>query len=447
MKIIGLRYAQSNFIKGDRGMGDVVIVGGARTPVGSFGGSLQNTSVVSLGTMVLKDTLKRLGLRPVASEETKSFEPDALKGSDMIELEKSAYDYPDSDQPIEIDEVIMGNVVGAGQGQNVARQSTIYAGIPKEVNAFTINKVCASGMKALTLAALAIKAGEKNVVLAGGMENMSMAPYGLPTARWGARMNNTDLVDLMVFDGLWEIFYGYHMGITAENIAEKYGISRTEQDELGAMSHARARKAIADGIFKEEITPVTIPQRKGDPLIFDTDERPMDTSVEKMAKLAPAFKKEGTVTAGNASGINDAAAALLLMSAEKAKELGLRPLVKIKAYASGAIDPAFMGLGPIPAVGKILKSTGLKIGDFGQVELNEAFASQAIACIRELGFDMEKTNLLGSGISIGHPIGCTGARIVVTLMNEMIRNDVELGLATLCIGGGQGMAMALERVQ
>jgi len=260
-------------------------------------------------------------------------------------------------------------------------------------------------------------------------------------------MNNTDLVDLMVFDGLWEIFYGYHMGITAENIAVKYGISRTEQDELGAMSHARARKAIADGIFKEEITPVTIPQRKGDPLIFDTDERPMDTSVEKMAKLAPAFKKEGTVTAGNASGINDAAAALLLMSAEKAKELGLRPLVKIKAYASGAIDPAFMGLGPIPAVGKILKSNGLKIGDFGQVELNEAFASQAIACIRELGFDMEKTNLLGSGISIGHPIGCTGARIVVTLMNEMIRNDVELGLATLCIGGGQGMAMALERVQ
>jgi acetyl-CoA C-acetyltransferase len=427
-------------------MDDVVIVGGARTPVGSFGGSLKNTSVVSLGTLILKATLKRLRLRPVVSKETKSFEPEALKGSDMIELEKRAYDYPESDQPIEIDEVIMGNVVGAGQGQNVARQSTIYAGIPKEVNAFTINKVCASGMKALALAALAIKAGEKNVVLAGGMENMSMAPYGLHTARWGARMNNTDLVDLMVFDGLWEIFYGYHMGITAENIAEKYGISRTEQDELGALSHARARKAIADGIFKEEITPVSIPQRKGDPLIFDTDERPMDTSVEKMAKLAPAFKKEGTVTAGNASGINDAAAALLLMSAEKAKELGLRPLVKIKAYASGAIDPAFMGLGPIPAVGKILKSTGLKINDFGQVELNEAFASQAIACIRELGFDMEKTNLLGSGISIGHPIGCTGARIIVTLMNEMIRNDIELGLATLCIGGGQGMAMALERV-
>jgi len=314
------------------------------------------------------------------------------------------------------------------------------------VNAFTINKVCASGMKALSLAALAIKEGEKNTILAGGMENMSMAPYGLNTARWGIRMNNTDMVDLMIFDGLWEIFYGYHMGITAENIAEKYDISRSEQDELGALSHARARKAIAEGIFKQEIAPVSIPQRKGEPIIFDTDERPMDTNVEKMAKLRPAFKKDGTVTAGNASGINDASAALLLMSAERAKELGLKPIVKIKAYASGAIDPAFMGLGPIPAVRKVLKATGLEISDFGEIELNEAFASQAIACIRELGFDLDKTNLLGSGISIGHPIGCTGARIIITLMNEMVRNDVELGLATLCIGGGQGMAMALERV-
>jgi acetyl-CoA C-acetyltransferase len=313
------------------------------------------------------------------------------------------------------------------------------------VNAFTVNKVCASGMKALALAALAIQAGEKDTILAGGMENMSMAPYALNTARWGARMNNTDLVDLMVFDGLWEIFYGYHMGITAENIAEKYGISRTEQDELGAMSHARAMKAIAEGRFAQEITPVAVPQRKGEPLMFDTDERPMETSVEKMAKLRPAFKKDGTVTAGNASGINDAAAALLLMSDEKARDLGLKPVVKIVAYASGAIDPAYMGLGPVPAVRKVLKSTGLTVGDFGQVELNEAFASQAIACIRELGFDLDKTNLLGSGISIGHPIGCTGARIVLTLMNEMVRNDVELGLATLCIGGGQGMAMVLER--
>jgi len=427
-------------------MRDVVIVGGMRTPVGSFGGSLKGTSVVTLGSFILKKTLKQLGLRPFTSEELTSFEPDALKGLGMIELEKNTYDYNDSLQPIEIDEVIMGNVIGAGQGQNVARQATIQAGIPKEVNAFTINKVCASGMKALSLAALAIREGEKNTVLAGGMENMSMAPYGSNTARWGTRMNNADMIDLMIFDGLWEIFYGYHMGITAENIAEKYDISRSEQDELGALSHARARKAIAEGIFKQEIAPVSIPQRKGEPIIFDTDERPMDTNVEKMAKLRPAFKKDGTVTAGNASGINDASAALLLMSAEKAKELGLKPIVKIKAYASGAIDPAFMGLGPIPAVRKVLKATGLEISDFGEVEFNEAFASQAIACIRELGFDLDKTNLLGSGISIGHPIGCTGARIIITLMNEMVRNDVELGLATLCIGGGQGMAMALERV-
>jgi len=427
-------------------MKDVVIVGGMRTPVASFGGSLKSTSVVTLGSLILKETLKKLGLRPFASEELTSFEPDALKGLGMIELEKNTYDYNDSLQPIEIDEVIMGNVIGAGQGQNVARQATVQAGIPKEVNAFTINKVCASGMKALSLAALAIHGGEKNVILAGGMENMSMAPYALNTARWGVRMNNADMIDLMIFDGLWEIFYGYHMGITAENIAEKYNISRGEQDELGALSHARARKAIAEGIFKQEIVPVSIPQRKGDPVIFDTDERPMDTNVEKMAKLRPAFKKDGTVTAGNASGINDASAALLLMSAEKAKELGLKPIVKIKGYASGAIDPAFMGLGPIPAVRKVMKSTGLEISDFGEIELNEAFASQAIACIRELGFDLDKTNLLGSGISIGHPIGCTGARIIITLMNEMVRNDVELGLATLCIGGGQGMAMALERV-
>ena len=427
-------------------MGDVVIVGGIRTPVGSFGGTLKNTPVVTLGSLVLKETLKKLGLRPSVSDNLKGFEPDALKGNGMIELEKKDYDYADSLQPINIDEVIMGNVIGAGQGQNVARQSLIHAGIPKEVNAFTLNKVCASGMKALALAALSIREGEQDTILAGGMENMSMVPYGMNAARWGARMNNAELTDLMVFDGLWEIFYGYHMGITAENIAEKYNISRQEQDELGALSHARAMKAIVDGIFKQEIAPVIIPQRKGEPLVFDTDERPMDTSVEKMAKLRPAFIKEGTVTAGNASGINDAAAALLLMSPEKAKDLGLKPIVKIKAYASGAIDPAYMGLGPIPAVKKVLKSTGLSVSDFGEVELNEAFASQAIACIRELGFDLDKTNLLGSGISIGHPVGCTGARIVLTLMNEMVRNDVELGLATLCIGGGQGMAMALERV-
>jgi acetyl-CoA C-acetyltransferase len=322
----------------------------------------------------------------------------------------------------------------------------IKAGIPKETNAFTINKVCASGMKAVALAAQSIKAGDAEIVLAGGMENMSLIPYALPAGRWGARMNNVDLVDLMVFDGLFEIFYGYHMGLTAENIAENYGISREEQDQLGALSHQRARKAIAAGICKQEIAPVVIPQRKGDPLIFDTDERPMETSVEKMAKLPPAFKKNGTVTAGNASGINDAAAALLIMSASKAKDLGLKPLVKVRAYATGGVDPAFMGLGPIPAVRKILHREKLTINDFGAIEINEAFASQAIACIRELKCNMEKTNVLGSGISIGHPIGCSGARLVLTLANEMVRKGHSLGLATLCIGGGQGMATVLEKV-
>jgi acetyl-CoA C-acetyltransferase len=427
-------------------MGDVVIVAGVRTPVGSFGGTLKATPVVDLGALVLKETLKRAGLRPVATEELTRFAPDPFKGKGMIDLEKKAYDYADSLRPIRIDEVIMGNVVGAGQGQNVARQAMIKAGIPKETNAFTINKVCASGMKAVALAAQSIKAGDAEIVLAGGMENMSLIPYSLPAARWGARMNNVDLVDLMVFDGLYEIFYGYHMGLTAENIAENYGISREEQDQLGALSHQRARKAIAEGICKQEIAPVVIPQRKGDPLVFDTDERPMDTSAEKMAKLPPAFKKNGTVTAGNASGINDAAAALLVMSASKAKELGLKPLVKIRAYATGGVDPAFMGLGPIPAVRKIFHREKLGINDFGAIELNEAFASQAIACIRELKCDMEKTNVLGSGISIGHPIGCSGARLLLTLTNEMTRKGHTLGLATLCIGGGQGMATVLERV-
>ncbi len=427
-------------------MRDVVIVSGARTPVGSFGGTLKTTPVVQLGALVLRETLKKVNLRPVATDSLTQFEPDALKGSGMIELEKEGYDYDDSLQPIQIDEVIMGNVVGAGQGQNVGRQSMIRAGISKETVGFTVNKVCASGMKAVALAAQAIRFEEAEVILAGGMENMSLIPYAVPAARWGARMNNSDMVDLMIMDGLFEIFYGYHMGLTAENIAEKYGISRVEQDELGALSHQRARKAITDGIFKDEIVPVIIPQRKGDPVVFDTDERPMDTSVEKMAKLRPAFKKDGTVTAGNASGINDAAAALLLMSVDKAKDLGLKPLVKIKAYSSAAIDPAYMGLGPIPAVRKILKKTGLSIDDFGSIELNEAFASQAIACIRELKCDMEKTNVLGSGVSIGHPIGCSGARLIVTLTGLMMRGGHDLGLASLCIGGGQGMATVLEKV-
>jgi len=427
-------------------MRDAVIVSGARTPVGTFGLSLKSTPVVQLGAIVLKETLKKIKLRPLASKAMTQFEPDGLKGIGMIDLEKEGYDYDDSFQPIEINEVIMGNVVGAGQGQNVSRQAMINAGISKETPAFSVNKICASGMKAVALAVQSIRSGEADVVLAGGMENMSLIPYALPAARWGARMNNTDLVDLMIMDGLFEIFYGYHMGLTAENIAEKYGISRKEQDELGALSHLRARKAITDGTFKNEIVPVIIPQKKGDPIIFDTDERPMDTSVEKMAKIPTAFKKDGTVTAGNSSGINDAAAALLLMSDGKAKEMGLKPLVRIRSYSSAAIDPAYMGLGPIPAVRKILKKEKLSINDFGVIELNEAFASQAIACVRELKADMEKTNLHGSGISIGHPIGCTGARIVLTLTGEMMRKDHKLGLASLCIGGGQGMAMVLERV-
>jgi len=426
-------------------MTEVVIVSSTRTAVGNFGGTLKNTPVVELGSIVLKEVLKKVNLKPYASDNLMSFEPDSLKGSGMIDLEKQAYDYSDSAKPVQIDEVIMGNVVGAGQGQNTARQAMIRAGISKETSAFTINKVCASGMKSVILAAQAIKAGDADVILAGGMENMSMIPYTLPAARWGARMNNADLVDLMVFDGLFEIFYGYHMGVTAENIAEKMGISRQEQDELGALSHQRALKAITEGLFKDEIVPVVIPQRKGDPIVFDTDERPMETSVEKMAKLRPAFKKDGTVTAGNASGINDAAAAMLVMSADKAKEMGLKPLVKVKSYATAGIDPAYMGLGPVPAVRKILAKDSLSIDDFSTIELNEAFASQAIGCMRELNCDPDKTNVQGSGISIGHPIGCSGARLLVSLIGQMVNKGHSLGLGSLCIGGGQGIAMVLEQ--
>ena len=429
-------------------MREVVIVSGVRTPIGNFGGSLKGTPVVQLGALVMREALERAGLRPEAGPALKEVEPEALKGEGLTELEKKHGDWDKSFKPVQVDEVIMGNVLQGGQGQNTARQATISAGIPKETPAFTVNKVCASGLKALTLGAQEIALGEADVVVAGGMENMSLAPYVLPKARWGYRMDVSskgELIDLMVYDGLWEIFYGYHMGFTAENIAARYKISRQEQDELGLMSHQRARKAITDGIFAQEIVPVPIPQRKGDPIMFDTDERPMDTSLEKMAKLNPAFTKDGTVTAGNASGINDAAAAVVLMSKDKAQELGLTPLVTIKAFASGGVDPAYMGLGPIPAVKKVLKATGLQIKDIDVVELNEAFASQAIACIRELGFDIERTNIHGSGISLGHPIGCTGARVTVTMINEMRRRDAQYGLCTMCIGGGQGMAMIVER--
>ena len=430
-------------------MKEVVIVSGVRTAIGSFGGTLRSVPVVKLGSLVIKESLRRAGLRPQISEEFKEMAPEKLKGRGLVDLEKKAYDWDDYLTPVQIDEVIMGNVIQAGQGQNTARQATIQGGIPKETPAMTINKVCASGLKAITTGANSIMAGMADIIIAGGMENMSMVPYGLPKARWGYRMDVSsrgEVLDLMVFDGLYEIFYGYHMGVTAENIAELYGITRQEQDEIGLLSHQRAREAITKGIFKEEIVPVTIPQRKGDAIIFDTDERPMDTSLERMAKLPAVFKKDGTVTAGNSSGINDAAAATVLMSKEKADELGVKPLVKIKSFASGAIDPAYMGIGPVPAVKKALKMAGVTIKDIDLIELNEAFASQTIACLRELDLTMEKTNPHGSGISLGHPIGCTGARVVVTLMNEMKRRDINLGLATMCIGGGQGMAIIVERI-
>ena len=426
-------------------MKEVVVVSGARTAIGNFGGSLKDVQVVKLGATVIREVLRKAGLKPIPKKEYSDIGPDLLKGAGMTELEKTHYQWDGSFKEVEVDEVIMGNVLQAGQGQNPARQAVIHGGIPKETNAFTINKVCASGLKAIALGAQAIQTGEAEVIIAGGMENMSQVPYAFPQGRWGARMFNQEMVDLMVFDGLFEIFYGYHMGLTAENIAEKYGISRKDQDEIGLLSHQRARAAIQKGILKEEIIPVIIPQKRGEPLIFDTDERPMDTSLEKMGKLATAFKSGGTVTAGNASGINDAAAAVLLMSKEKAKELGLEPLGKIRGCSSAGIDPAYMGLGPIPAVRRVLKKTGLSLGDIGLIELNEAFASQAIACIRELKFDMEKTNVNGSGISLGHPIGCTGARLIVSLLYEMRRRKVNLGLATLCIGGGQGMAMIVEK--
>jgi len=430
-------------------MKDVVIVSGVRTPIGSFGGTLQDVPVVKLGSLVIKEALKRAGLRPEVGEVLLALAPEKLKGRGMIDLEKNVSDWDAALTPVQVDEVIMGNVIQAGQGQNPARQATIQGGIPKETPAVTINKVCASGLKAITIGATSIMVGLADVIIAGGMENMSMVPYALPKARWGYRMDVTskgEILDLMVFDGLYEIFYGYHMGVTAENIAELYGITRQEQDEIGLLSHQRARAAIVQGIFAEEIVPVLIPQRKKDPLIFDTDERPMDTSMEKMARLPAVFKKDGTVTAGNASGINDAAAAVVMMSKEKADALGMKPLVKIRAFASGAIDPAYMGIGPVPAVKKALRLAGVTLKDIDVIELNEAFASQTIACLREMNVTMEKTNPYGSGISLGHPIGCTGARVVVTIMNEMKRKDLNLGLATMCIGGGQGMAIVLERV-
>lgn len=425
-----------------------MIVSGARTAVGTFGGSLKDVKLVDLGALVVKEAIKRAGLRPTITDFVKECRPDVFGDFDMTEQNRKYYDYDDSLTPAYFDECIMGNVIQAAQGQNPGRQAAIYAGLPEETTGITVNKVCASGMKAITLGVQAILSGEAEIIVTGGMENMSRAPYALPDARWGYRMDMPygKLIDTMVFDGLYEIFHEYHMGITAENIAEAYGISREEQDKLGLMSHQRARAAIANGTVSDEIVPVTIPQKKGEPRIFDEDERPMDTSLEKMAKLPPAFKKDGTVTAGNASGINDAAAAVVIMKASKAKELGLKPLAKIKGFASGGVNTAYMGLGPIPATRKLLKKLNLSMKDMEYIELNEAFASQAIACMRELDIDLDKCNLNGSGISIGHPVGCTGARLAYTLAMQMNKQDLNLGLATLCIGGGQGMAMVLERV-
>ena len=428
-------------------MKEVVIVSGSRTAIGTFGGGLKDVAVTELGAVVMKDVLKRANLRPVPNDIMKAAAPDKLKDQGLTELEKKSYDWNDNAQPITLDEVVMGNVLQAAQGQNTARQAMISAGIPKETPAYTINKVCGSGLKAIALGASAIMLGQADVVLAGGQESMSLVPMALPKARWGHRMELTgvgDVLDLMVFDGLWEIFYGYHMGVTAEAIASMYDISRQEQDELGVLSHTRARSAIKEGLFAQEIAPVIVKTRKGE-TVFDTDERPMDTDMDKMAKLRPAFKKDGTVTAGNSSGINDAAAAVLLMSSDKAKDLSLEPIVKIKAFASGGVDPAYMGLGPIPAVRKVLTAAGMTLEDIRMIELNEAFAAQAIGCMRELGIDNDRPNELGSGISLGHPIGCTGARQMVTGMNHMQRNGYNTGLFTMCIGGGMGMAMIVER--
>jgi acetyl-CoA C-acetyltransferase len=408
---------------------------------------LKNVPVIELGSLVLQDVLRKVGLRPALDDETTRLAPTQLADQGLIDVEKKAASWDSTLQPISIDEVIMGNVLQAGQGQNPARQSMIRAGYCKETPACTINKICGSGLKAIAMAATSIMAGEAEIIVAGGQESMSNAPMALPKARWGHRMELTgrgEILDLMVFDGLYEIFYGYHMGVTAENIAKKYEISREEQDSLALLSHTRALAAIQAGYFRNEITPVLIKNSRSETL-FETDERPMETSMEKLARLRPAFDKDGSVTAGNSSGINDGAAAVLLMSGEKARQLGLEPMARITAFAAGGLDPAYMGLGPVPAIRRVLKKRGMNIGDIDMIELNEAFASQAIGCMRELGIDQVRANELGSGISLGHPIGCTGARQTVTGIHQMQRRGFSTGLISMCIGGGMGMAMLIER--
>lgn len=423
-------------------MKEAVIVSCARTAIGQFGQSLKDVPAVELGGIAIKEAVKRAGLRPSRNKD-KEVAPKIFEGKTDTELEAKYYDYDPGLKEVVIDEVIMGNVLQAMQGQNPGRQASIRGGVPKETAAFTINKVCSSGLRALLLAQQSIQVGDNEIVVAGGMENMSLAPFAIPSLRFGARMFDTQARDIMVLDGIWEIFYDYHMGNTAENIAAKYGISRLEQDEFGLLSHQRAMAAIKGGLFKDEIVPVPIKTKKG-PGAFDTDERPMDTSIEKMSALRPAFKKDGTVTAGNASGLNDAAAACVMMSRDKANELGLKPMGKIISWANGGLDPAYMGLGPIPAIQKALKKINMTIDDIDYIELNEAFASQAIACIRELGVNTNKCNMFGGGISLGHPIGCTGARLVTTALYQMKRLGLKYGLASMCIGGGMGLAAILE---
>ena len=394
-------------------MKEVVIVGAKRTAIGSYGGTLKNVPAKELGAVAIKGAIEQAGIKPE-----------------------------------DVEEVIMGDVLQGGLGQNVARQMSLGAGLPIETPAMTINKVCGSGLRAVELAAQIIKAGDADIIVAGGAENMSMTGYALPNMRWGARMFNTPAVDMMVNDGLWDVYNNYHMGITAENVAEQYGLTREELDAFALASQNKAEAAIKAGKFKDEIVPVTIPQRKGDPIVFDTDEFPrFGATAEALAKLKPAFKKDGgVVTAGNASGINDSGAAVVVMSADKAAELGIKPLAKIVSYASAGVDPKVMGLGPIPASRKALEKAGLTIDDMDLYEANEAFAAQSVAVGKELGFDPEKLNVNGGAIALGHPIGASGCRILITLIYEMMkRPEAKKGLATLCIGGGMGTACIVEK--
>ncbi len=390
---------------------EVVVVSAVRTAIGSFQGSLKDVPATKLGALVIKEAITKAGI-----------------------------------EANQVSEVIMGNVLQAGLGQNPARQASIFAGLPETIPSMTINKVCGSGLKAVHLATQAIIAGDAEIVVAGGMENMSQAPYLLNNARDGFRMGDQRVVDSMISDGLWCAFNDYHMGVTAENLCSSYKISREEQDEFSARSQKRAVQAIENGKFKEEIVPVEIPQRKGEPVIFDTDEFPKrDSSAEKLGKLRAAFKKDGSVTAGNASGINDGAAAVVVMSKEKADELGLTPLATIVANASAGVDPSVMGIGPVQAVKNVFAKSGLSMEDMDLVEANEAFAAQAIAVDRELTFNHDKLNVNGGAIALGHPIGASGTRIFVSLLHEMAKQDAKTGLATLCIGGGQGVATIVKR--